>query len=154
MIPVSSPGLLANYLNWRTLTGLYRHAIFEHDVITRVRRNSRAGKNHSDKIQGVCGREPDLMTGAGAFRSFAPKGAQRFDSFRQRELLADESIDKPSSANFPLKLHSPVLHEQIAPRWAQRFPRQQISKHDAISSKELASGLLGSIEFYAPRNKQ
>jgi hypothetical protein len=41
------------------------------------------------------------MTGAGAFRSFAPKGAQRFDSFRQRELLADESIDKPSRREFP-----------------------------------------------------
>ncbi len=54
---------------------------------------------------------------------------QQVECLRPRELLAYESTDEPSAANFATRFHSAVDLKQIPPRRRESLARQYIAKY-------------------------
>ena len=62
--------------------------------------------------------------------------SHRFHRDRQRELLAQESIDEPPAANLAAIFEPAEGHQQFAPRRQVRFARQHIANHNSVAPQQ------------------
>ena len=105
----------------------------EQDGVAEHGGNSRTDREHADEVQRVgCRHLADLRV-----RARHARAAQLVERFAQAELLADEPVHEPPTANLPARLEAAECDEQIAPRRQARFALQEIAKHDAVAREQL-----------------
>src|SRR5229473_287770 len=135
--PSSSGGL-------QSRVGL-RHAVDVDDAVLRLRGNPRARREDAREVQRVAGGERDALFAA--LFDLAHR-AQRIDRFRQRELLARESLREAATADLAARLLAAVDLEQLAPRRRTGLALEQVAEDDAVAAQ-----ILGSELFHPGRRR-
>src|SRR3984957_3063679 len=68
------------------------------------------------------------------------RGAQRFHSYRQRELLAEETAHESSAANLSSIFETAKGQQNFAPARKDGFAREHFAEHHAIAVEQHLAG--------------
>src|SRR6185369_1954248 len=100
-----------------------RDAVAERYDFTRCGRHPCAWNQDADEVQGVGSRHDRGFGGVVA----AADGAEGFDGFGERELLADEAGDEAAAADLAARLEGAKGAEEDAPRWHARLAGEELA---------------------------
>ena len=70
----------------------------------------------------------------------AGAGAQRFDGYWQRELLAEKAADETAAADLALIFEAAEGDQQFAPARQNRFARNHFAEDDAVAAQQHPAG--------------
>jgi hypothetical protein len=122
-------------------------AVAVQDLFAWDGRSAFAGDNDAGQVHGVGGRD---RKDGGAFAG--PGGAERFHSFGEGVLFANEAGDEAASADLAASFEAAEDVEEVAPFGGVGFAGEQVAEEDAVAGEELAGegfeGGVGAAGFF------
>src|SRR5208282_6186268 len=129
-------GSRARLIRRNQIRGGYSDPIPVADGLSRDRGHSFPRHQNPDQVQRIGRRQSHGLTG----ERKVSHSADRLNRYGQRELLAQESIDEPTAANFAAIFEPTESHQQLAPRRQVRLSRQHVSNHDSVAPQQHPAG--------------